>query len=330
MGVYTIERGYRIGRRWPLFIAASILLLTVSYLLIGGPKTKQLPAKTATRAFSQPASTTPPASQLRITTPLPWPNYGQAAYGVIDDGVLARSNERPEQVPIASLAKTITALAILKQKPLKLGEQGPLITITGADEAIYRDYVAKSGTVVQVKAGVQISEYQALEAMLMPSANNIADMLANWTFGSVSEYSTYANNMLKKLGITQTTVADASGYSPLTKSTAADMVKIGILYMQNPILRGIAQTPQANIPFTGMVYNYNATHNEDGIMGIKIGYTEEAGKTYLAADVKAHNQNEISVAAVLGAGNMTTAMQDAERLLISGNIGHAKLPKSQP
>lgn len=287
------------------------------------------PQPTKVPLMSRSASTTPAVQQLKITTPLPWPNYGQAAYGVIDDGVLARSNETAKPVPIASLAKTITALAILKQEPLATGEQGPMITLTEEDEASYREYIAKSGTVIQVKAGVQISEYQALEAMLLPSANNIADTLARWAFGSVDAYNTYANNMLKEAGVSQTTVADASGYSPLTKSTASDMVKIGILYIQNPVLREIAQQPNATIPFTGIVYNYNSTVNKDGVIGIKIGFTEQAGRTFLAADIRANNNNEISVAAVLGASSMPTAMQDATRLLKTGNVGHEQLTEKQ-
>lgn len=108
------------------------------------------------------------------------------------------------------------------------------------------------------------------------------------------------------------------------------MVKIGLLYMQNPVLQEIALQPKATIPFAGVIYNNNAFHNEDGIVGIKIGFTEEAGKTFLVADVKAANKDEISVAAVLGAKSMTTATQDAERLLKSGKIGHDQLSEGQP
>lgn len=332
MSVYTIEHGYRKDRRWPYFVLAALLVALPASFLVSYPygNSQPKPQTVAVQLMSQPASIAPVISQPKITTPLPWPNYGQAAYGVTDDGVLASSSETAEQVPIASLAKVITALAILKQKPLALGEQGPMITLTEEDEALYREYIAKSGTVIQVKAGVQISEYQALQAMLMPSANNISDTLARWAFGSVEEYNKYANEMLRELGISQTTIADASGYSAETKSTATDMVKIGLLYIQNPVLQEIALQPKAIIPFAGVIYNNNAAHNEDGVVGIKIGFTEDAGKTFLVADLKQGNNTEISVAAVLGAKSMTIAMQDAERLLKSGNIGHDQLPEKQP
>lgn len=329
MSKYTLEHGYRKDRRWPYSVSAVLLLVGTSYFVFNlsgniQPQTKT----TATQLLSEPAAMTAVAPQAKITSPLPWPNYGQAAYGAIDDGVLAQSSEEAEPVPIASLAKTITALAVLKQKPLALGEQGPMITLTEEDEALYREYIAKDGTVVPVKAGIQISEYQALQAMLLPSANNISDTLVRWAFGSMEAYNTYANEMLKEYGITETVVADASGYSSLTKSTASDMVKVGILYMQNPVLHEIAMQPQATIPFTGTVYNNNATINKDGVLGIKIGYTEEAGRTFLVADMREGNKNEFSITAVLGARSWPEAMRDAKALLKSGNGEHDLISKS--
>jgi D-alanyl-D-alanine carboxypeptidase (penicillin-binding protein 5/6) len=269
-----------------------------------------------------------PNDQAKIDLPLRWPDYGQAAYGAPDKDILAVSDDSAQPVPVASLAKVITALAILKKKPLQPGQQGPMITITEADEQSYRDYLAKNGTVVPVKIGEQISEYQALEAMLLPSGNNIADSLARWAFGSVDDYNIYANDMLKNLDISNTIVADASGYSPLTKSTAADMVQLGILYIRDPVLLEIASQTETNIPFAGIIQNYNSTINGDGILGLKIGYTDEAGRSFLVADIRGSDNKEVSVVAVIGADNLQKAMKDAKRLLQTGNSAHDLLPDS--
>lgn len=328
MGKYTIEYGYRKNRRWPYLVFGSLLLAVTSYLISSSRSIQPHSQATVAQLVSKPTSASPAVPQPKITTPLPWPTYGQAAYGVVEDGVLAQSSEATEPVPIASLAKTITVLAVLKQKPLLPGEQGPVITLTEEDIANYQEYVAKSGSVVQIKVGEQISEYQAIQAMLLPSANNMADTLARWAFGSIENYNTYANNMLKELGILKTTVADASGYSPLTKSTASDMVKIGILYIQNPVLQEIAMQPKATIPFAGQINNYNDAINQDGILGLKIGYTEAANNTFLVADVQGKNKDQISVAAVLGARSLPIAMQDAKTVLKSGNVEHKLLPKN--
>ncbi|MBW3568574.1 D-alanyl-D-alanine carboxypeptidase [Candidatus Parcubacteria bacterium] len=332
MGIYNIEHGYRKNKRWSHIIYAALLLAVGIYLVGNIYGNSQQQAQTAAaQLMSQPSSVPPAGGQpAKITAPLPWPDYGQAAYGAVDEGVLAQSTEKTEPVPIASLAKLITALAVLKQKPLAPGEQGPAITLSEEDVTLYREYVAKSGTVVPVQAGGQITQYQALQATLLRSANNMSDTLVRWAFGSMEEYNTYANEMLDELGLTDTIVADASGYSPLTKSTASDMVNIGLLYMQNPLLREIALQPEATIPFAGVVTNYNALINQDGVTGLKVGYTDEARNTFLVADIRGVNQDEISVAAVLGAHSMPTAMKDAKRLLKTGNAGHKLLTKKQP
>lgn len=317
MRKYTLRHGYRRSKLRLVALGIPVFVIGLTLLNYINPPTSYSPTNTA-RLDATAQVVEPPKKQHAIETPLPWPTYGQSAYGINSDGVLAQSKEAMEPVPIASLAKVITALAVLDKKPLAPGEQGPMITITEEDEELFRDYIAKDGTVVPVKAGTQISQYQALQATLLPSANNVSDTLARWAFGSVDAYAAYANKLLKEQGISDTTIADASGYSPLTTSTAADMVKIGILYMQQPLLQEIAQQSQATIPFAGIVQNYNASINQNGIIGIKVGFTEEAGRTFLVADLSGEDKNEVAVVAVLGADNMPTAMRDAERLLMSG------------
>lgn len=262
-------------------------------------------------------------SQPKITAPIPWPGYGQAAYGVDGVGVLAASNDNAQPVPVASLAKVITALAILKQKPLSPGEQGPIITLTEQDIALFGEYIRKDGAVIPVEVGEQISQYQAMQAMLMTSANNITDSLVIWAFGSVENYTDYANKMVKDMGLANTYVKDASGFSPGTVSTAHDLVKLGTLYMEHPVLFDIAQKSDAIIPFAGRIENYNSAINENGILGIKVGYTDEAGRSYLAANIRKNKEGKdiIAIVAVVGADHLNTAMKDAQTILAAGNTG---------
>lgn len=125
---------------------------------------------------------------------LKWPNYGQAAIGTPDYGVLAQNGKMTPK-PIASIAKVVTALAILKAFPLSAGENGPTITISHDDVLDYQSAYSQGQSVIPVVAGEKLTEYQALEAMLLPSANNIAELLANWAFGSTTAYLDYANNL---------------------------------------------------------------------------------------------------------------------------------------
>ena len=72
---------------------------------------------------------------------IPWPAYGQSAVGVKGNGVVsATPNQSPR--PTASVAKLVTALAILEKKPLVNNEQGEQIVISDADLAIYDFYLS--------------------------------------------------------------------------------------------------------------------------------------------------------------------------------------------
>lgn len=234
-----------------------------------------------------------------------WPAEAKAsAVGIQGSGVIASQNDSKPR-PIASIAKIITALAILEKRPLKDDEPGPLIPITEHDEQLYRDYVAQNGTVVLIKAGVPISERDALEAMLLPSANNVADTTAIWAFGSLKNYHDYANAMLKRLGLKDTTVGiDASGLDPSTKSTASDLVRLGEIALKNPIIAHIAALPAANVPFAGDIPNYNAMVTKHGYNGLKPGESVQAGNTLLFSVNETVNGKPVTIiGAILGTEN---------------------------
>lgn len=330
MVIYTHKHGYRKRRRWPYLVLVSVMLIASFPYVLGDTtsSTKSEEIAVVTKTTQPVAPPLPAAQDYKIST-LPWPSYGQAAYGIVEDGTLAQSTEDTNSVPIASLAKVITALAVLEKKPLAVGEEGPLITFTDEDVRLYHEYVAKNGTVVPVEAGAQISQYQALQAMLLPSGNNISDSLAIWAFGSIEEYNVYANDMLARFDLSSTIVADASGYSSDTKSTASEMVEIGILYMQNPTLVSIASQTDVLIPEVGSIQNKNSAINSAGLVGIKIGFTEDAGFTFLVADAKSADKDDISVAVVLGASSLPKAMQDASELLETGSVKHRQLVEEQ-
>lgn len=268
----------------------------------------------ARKASTQQAQTKP-----AYTVQANWPTDAAAsAIGIKGSGVIA-SNGDQAQRPIASIAKVITALAILEKKPIKGDESGPLVPITEADEQIYRDYVAKNGTIVLVQNGTPISERDALEAMLLPSANNIADTTAKWAFGSLKNYRDYASSMLKRLGLNNTTVGvDASGLDPSTKSTASDLVRLGEIALNNPIISQIVALPAANIPFAGDIPNYNGMVTKHGYTGLKPGESVEAGNTLLFSTNETINGQPMTViGAILGTEGYKESNSDALQLVES-------------
>ncbi len=236
-----------------------------------------------------------------------WPNIGSAAIGAANYGVLTTNNEG-EATPTASIAKVILAIAIMHKEPLDVGETGSTITITSEDEDLYNSELAQNGSVVPVQIGYDLTEYEALQALLLPSGNNIAITLANWAFGSEEEYIKYATNMLEEMGVTNTTVADASGYSPSTVSTPSDLIIIGQEALTYPVLAEIVNQESATIPLAGTVYNVNSDLGQSDINGIKTGNTDEAGGCFLFSATRTISGKQITL---IGAVQKLETLSDA-------------------
>lgn len=278
-------------------------------------------------SFLRPLGTfTPTLAALPSATatavPINWPAGGQAAIGAPGFGVLASQNDT-SAVPIASITKIITALTVLQKYPLKASASGPTITLSQQDIDIYNNYVANDGSVVAIQLGEQLTEYQMLQAMLLPSANNIADSLAVWTYGSMSAYKTAAAQFLSDNGLTHTQLgADASGLDPGTISTAGDLVKLGELAVQQPALVDIAAQKQAELPVAGTVYNYNGVLGEDGINGLKTGNNDQDPGAFLfTSSITVGTKNLTVVGAVLNQASLHDALVNAVPLVNSLQAG---------
>jgi len=264
------------------------------------------------------ASLTNPAEQAEATN-LSWPTQGSAAIGAQGYGVLATHGSQTPR-PTASMAKIITVLAVLEKHPLRLGEQGPTLTMTQADYNLYAKYMHEDGSYATVAVGEKISEYQVLQATLLPSANNMADSLAVWTFGSLDNYRAYANDMVKHFGLTSTTVgSDASGFLPDSTSTPSDFIKLGELALQNPVIAQIVAQPTATIPVQGVITSANSRLGINGIIGIKTGLTDQAGGCFLfAAKYTPSGSGPITIIGVImGTANLNDALKGSGPLLNS-------------
>ena len=116
-----------------------------------------------------------------------------------------------------------------------------------------------------------MTERQALQALLLPSANNIAAVLARWDAGSADRFVARMNATARSLGMTHTRYTDPSGYDDATVSTAADQVRIVDRAMRLPVFASIVATPSATLPVAGTVHNTNTLLGHDGFVGVKTG-----------------------------------------------------------
>ncbi|MGY4856897.1 D-alanyl-D-alanine carboxypeptidase family protein [Cryobacterium sp. AP23] len=278
-------------RRIAFFSALAVLIAAIAYLTSTG----LAPVSASAAALTEPAALTQAAA-----TPA-WPDGGAGAIGAVGyDGLLGEAGDQTS-VPIASITKMVTSLVILEAKPLTGDDPGPEITFTDDDIDIYYDAIAENGSVAPVVSGMVLTQREAFETMLLPSANNYSVSLAVWAFGSVDAYLAAAADYLAAHGLTGTTVADTSGLSAESVSSPADLVAIGKLVVANPVLADIVAMPTAEIPTVGTVVNTNKLLGIDGVDGIKTGTTDEAGACLLfAVDVPVGETTVTLVGVVLG------------------------------
>jgi serine-type D-Ala-D-Ala carboxypeptidase (penicillin-binding protein 5/6) len=281
-------------RAWWLVVPI-VLVLGLGYNYV-----RPLPTATATLSISGLSASQKPT--------LDWPSVGQAAIGAPGyDVITTHGTQSP--LATASITKAILALCVLDKQPIDAGEAGKTYTIKADDVANYNAYVAGNGSVAAVTEGEKLTEYQALEALMLPSANNIADSLAKWEFGGNAGYAAYAANFLAKHDINHT-------------STASDLTKIGLLALKSPVLMEIAGKRHTTLPVAGLVNNYNTVLGVNGITGLKTGNNDtNLGALLFTADLKVGDQIVKGAGAVMDAKDLQSALDSATQLAASMRRG---------
>lgn len=229
------------------------------------------------RVVPTPATESPSElAHLTRAVRLAWPAEGEAALEVEGVG-RSISSGADTPVPIASVAKVMTAYLTLRSHPLARGRPGFALTVTTEDVREEQGRAALGESVLPVLAGEHLSERQALQALLLPSANNIAQMLAVHEAGSAKAFVAQMNAAARKLGMVATSYTDASGYTATTVSTALDQLRLAAAAMRLQAFAQIVDERSAVLPVAGPVTNYNQLVGHDGFVGIKTGSDSAAG-----------------------------------------------------
>jgi serine-type D-Ala-D-Ala carboxypeptidase (penicillin-binding protein 5/6) len=234
--------------------------------------------------------------------PIPTPARGSFALSTSMDGSVATHDSTVER-PIGSVAKAMTALAVLGVHPLAVGASGPSLTMTGADVVLYRRALAQDGSAVPVRAGEVLTERDLLLAMLLPSANNIAETLAVWVSGNRGAFIARLNATAAAMGMDHSHFADPSGFSAMTVATASDLVLLAKAVVANSALAQLVTTRQARLPDGTVLRNLDILLSQQpGWLGIKTGWTGAAGGCLLfaARDTYALDETVTVWGAVLG------------------------------
>lgn len=215
---------------------------------------------------------------------LPFPADGQGAVAV--EGVGTIGTYGPQGVaPTASVAKAMTAYVILRDRPLKEGEDGPEITIDA--QAARESGNWEDESVAKVSEGQKYTLKQLLQLTMIKSGNNTARLLARWNAGSEAAFVKKMNDAAKQLGMRDTVYTDPSGFKKTTVSTPADQLKLAEAVMNNKVLREITNTTNVDIPGSESIRNGNdRALLLDGVDGIKTGSSTPAGGNLLWSFVK--------------------------------------------
>ncbi|MGE7438450.1 D-alanyl-D-alanine carboxypeptidase family protein [Kitasatospora sp. NPDC001175] len=268
--VTPFQRAMKRTTIWTVFLAVVFGVLAVGQLLrpLPDPKAK----------LSLADSFTFNGDKLDI----PWPNKGQATAEVVGVGNLGSVGDETPQ-PIASVTKVMNAYIILRDHPLKKGEMGPTLTV---DKQAASESSDADQSRVTLTEGEKLTQYEALEMLMLPSANNVARLLARWDAGSEEAFVKKMNDQAAKLGMANTVYADPAGYNNDTKSTAKDQLKLAEQVMQNEVFQRVVSTPDTVIN-NQRIYNTNYLLSaKNGVIGTKTGSSSAAKSCLMWAAVK--------------------------------------------
>lgn len=225
-----------------------------------------------------------------------WPSNVslQSEAGIVMDkktgAVLFGQNIHNSYYP-ASITKLLTALIVIENVK-NLDE-----TLTFSYNAVYN--VESGSSNAGYDEGDVVSIRDALYAMLLKSANEAANALAEYTAGSIEEFAVLMNQKAEELGCTDSNFANPSGLNNENHYTSAyDFALIARAAFSNPTLLEIASTSYYKLPASknnpeglaiythhGMLRSANANYYEYALAG-KTGYTSLAGNTLVTYGIK--------------------------------------------
>ena len=204
------------------------------------------------------------------------------------DAVAYAKNIHEKNYP-ASLTKVMTALLILE----KVSGNETLLNqeVTASENAFSDTYYHADGSSAGIKAGEVMTVKQLLQCMLIVSANEACNILAEWDVGSIAAFVDAMNAKAKALGCENTHFVNPSGlHDPDHYTSAWDLYLITKEAMTHSDFMRFCDTGSVTIPATNLseartlhTTNYlidgwrsRGYINKDA-HGVKTGSTSDAG-----------------------------------------------------
>lgn len=195
--------------------------------------------------------------------------------------ILYEKNSTEKMWP-ASTTKIMTAILVIEN-----GNLNDMVTVT--ETAIGN--IPSGYVTCDLQIGEEISVGDLLNALMIKSANDAAYVLAEHIGGSIDGFSDLMNQKARELGCTGTHFVNPNGiHDDRHYSTAYDLYLIATYAMKNQTFRELVSQTEAVLPATNLYPNEdrilkttNALINPDSTnyyknaIGIKTGYTSQAG-----------------------------------------------------
>ena len=252
-----------------------------------------------------------------------WPSNVsiQAESGIVMDAetgtVLWGQNIHNQYFP-ASITKIMTALIVIES--CSLDE-----TVTFSHNAVFN--VESGSSNAGINEGDQLSVKDCLYALLLKSANEAANALAEHVSGSTEQFAELMNQKARELGCIDTHFANPSGLNnPEHYTSAYDMALIARAAFSNPVFEEIDSTTYYKLPPNSInpegltiypghkMLKKSTPFYYPGIIGGKTGYTTLAGNTLVTCAEK----NDMKLIAVILKGTTPQYWTDTKRLLDFG------------
>jgi len=186
-------------------------------------------------------------------------------------------NEHLRLAP-ASLTKIATALVAYERADLS--ETANVRVNSGLLHA------STASTVMGLEPGMRLSLEDLLYGLLLVSGNDAAIAIADHVAGNTPAFVAMMNALAQTLGLRDTRFANPHGLDEAGhESSAHDMALLGRALLAQPELAAIVRTKRYQPAWDGPeVWNGNELLDRyPGAIGVKIGYTERAGQTIVAA-----------------------------------------------
>lgn len=185
----------------------------------------------------------------------------------------------------ASITKLMTALLLYENFPLNY----EFITS-------YPSNYMPTGKVANIPEGLLVTTEELLELLLVYSANDAAYIVANSVFPSYENFIIEMNNRSNELSMFSTNFVNPDGLDEENHvSTANDLLKLSIYILENTKLLDI--TSKENIYFDKLpqkIFNNTNLIISSGFIGLKTGWTSNAGLTFIGYNQK-NNRKIITI-----------------------------------